>query len=51
METIIGNPKKEATLYQHMKKVRPYLDEVMRAIEWTELECPTREDRSVHRCR
>jgi len=51
METNIGNPKNEATLYNHMKKVRPYLDEVMSAIERTELECPARTDRSVHRFR
>ncbi len=37
METVIGDPKKEAILYDHMKKVRPYLHEAVSAIRWTEL--------------
>ncbi|MFQ5580828.1 MAG: hypothetical protein ACE5FZ_09460 [Nitrospiria bacterium] len=37
METVIGDPKKEAILYHHLKKVRPYLDEIVDGIDRTDL--------------
>jgi len=49
MRTIVVDPEKEAAMLGHMNRVRPYLDEILSGIEWTDLKHHLREVRSTSR--
>lgn len=51
MRTIVVDPKKEAVMLGQMNRVRPYLDEALSGIEWTDLKHHLREVRSASRAR
>ncbi|MFQ5580821.1 MAG: hypothetical protein ACE5FZ_09425 [Nitrospiria bacterium] len=51
MTSICIDQKKEASLFHHMKQIRPYLDEALDGIEWSDLKGHLRESRSERRFR
>ncbi|MFQ5781231.1 MAG: hypothetical protein ACE5HN_10670 [Nitrospiria bacterium] len=49
MGTIVVDPNKEAAMLSKMNRVRPYLDEVLGGIVWSDLKDHLREVRAERR--
>ncbi len=49
MRTIVIDPQKEAAMLSHMNRVRPYLDEALSGITWSDLKGHLREVRAERR--